>query len=226
MEDGSLDELLAASQLTTVDGIHDGPGVRKAHALAHAIAATGPAGVDEPRSCAMLGHLLCQHTSILHGVPHQEGGAKAGRESGLRLLDALLCASNLGGVARDEVVHGLLVSQLADRWEHAKGITAQKDDILGLRADARNARVVDVVDGVASARIFCNVQAVIVHHASAAVELDIFQHCAKLDSVPDLWLLGGLQVDGLCIAATLNVEHTMISPAVLIITNQRPLGVS
>lgn len=43
----------------------------------------------------MLIHLLCQHGSILHGVPQQESAAKACTEGGLGLCDALLCASNL-----------------------------------------------------------------------------------------------------------------------------------
>ena len=30
----------------------------------------------------------------------------------------------LGSVATDEVVHGLLLGQLADRWQHSKGVTA------------------------------------------------------------------------------------------------------
>jgi hypothetical protein len=43
----------------------------------------------------MLLHLVRQHAGILHGVPHQEGAAKAGAESGLRLSDAILSACTL-----------------------------------------------------------------------------------------------------------------------------------
>ena len=39
----------------------------------------------------MLLHLLSQHGRVLHGVPHQEGPAKAGAERRLRL-----CHSHLG----------------------------------------------------------------------------------------------------------------------------------
>lgn len=37
-------------------------------------------------------------------MPHEEGGAEASREGCLRFRHALLCASNLCGVATDKVV--------------------------------------------------------------------------------------------------------------------------
>ena len=43
----------------------------------------------------MLLHLLCQHGSILHGMPHEEGNAEASAESGLWLCHTLLCTSHL-----------------------------------------------------------------------------------------------------------------------------------
>ncbi len=45
---------------------------------------------------------ISQHST--HRVPHEERGSEAGGEGCLRLRHALLCARNLGGVARDEVV--------------------------------------------------------------------------------------------------------------------------
>lgn len=43
----------------------------------------------------MLLHLLGQHGRVLHGVPHQEGPAKAGAEGGLGLRDSHLSSSHL-----------------------------------------------------------------------------------------------------------------------------------
>ena len=56
--------------------------------------------------------------------------------------------ANLGSVAGDEVVHGLLLGQTGHRWQYAKSVTAQQDEILGVRAHAGDARVGDVVDRV------------------------------------------------------------------------------
>ena len=57
--------------------------------------AASPTSVDQPGSGAMLCHLLCKHGCILHGVPHEEGTAKAGAEGSLWLSDTLLRASYL-----------------------------------------------------------------------------------------------------------------------------------
>ena len=54
------------------------------------------------------------------------------------------------------------------------------------------------------------------------VKHHILQHRAKLDGIPDLRLILPLQVNTLGIAASLNVKHTIETPAVLIIPNQRP----
>ena len=52
-------------------------------------------GVDEPGGGAVLAHLLGQHGRVLHGVPHQEGAAKARAECGLWLRHAHLRARHL-----------------------------------------------------------------------------------------------------------------------------------
>ena len=62
----------------------------------------------------------------------------------------------LGSVTADEVVHGLLLGQLADRWQHTKGVTAQQDQILGVRPHTGYPGVGDVVDGVASTSVLCH----------------------------------------------------------------------
>ena len=56
--------------------------------------------------------------------------------------------THLGSVAADEVVHGLLLGQLAHRWQHPKGVTAQQDEVLGVRPDTGYLGIGDVVDGV------------------------------------------------------------------------------
>ena len=50
----------------------------------------------------------------------------------------------------------------------------------------------------------------VIHH--------VLQHCAKADGIVDIWLIAWVEVDALSIAAPLNVEHTILAPAVLIIT--------
>ena len=61
----------------------------------------------------------------------------------------------LGSVATDEVVHGLLLGEFADRGQHPKGITTQEDEVVGVRADAWDPGVVNVVNGVGSPGVLC-----------------------------------------------------------------------
>ena len=53
----------------------------------------------------------------------------------------------------DEVVHGLLLGQLADGRQHAKRVAAQHDDILGVAAHAGDFGVLDELDGVGGASV-------------------------------------------------------------------------
>ena len=62
----------------------------------------------------------------------------------------------LGSVATDEVVHGLLLGEFADRRQHPKGITTQQDEVLGVRAHAWNPGVFNVVNGVGSPGVLCH----------------------------------------------------------------------
>ena len=61
-----------------------------------------------------------------------------------------------------------------------------------------------------------------VHLTGVFIKDNILQDCAKLDGTPDLWLILPLQIDALGITTSLNVEHTIVTPAVLIITYQWP----
>ena len=65
------------------------------------------------------------------------------------------CA-HLGGVAGDEVVHGLLGGQAGHGGQHTEGVAAQQDEVLGVAAHAGNLGVVDVVDGVAGPGVLCD----------------------------------------------------------------------
>ena len=78
----------------------------------------------------------------------EEGSSKAGREGGLRLGDSSLSARNLGGVSRQEVVHGLLRRQDGHRGQHAEGIAGEEEDSCGVVAEGVLLVAGDVVDGV------------------------------------------------------------------------------
>ena len=175
----------------------------------------------------MLLDLLREHLGIAHGVESQERLGEAGREGGLRLRDTLLGTSHLGGVAGDEVVHGLLGVELGDRRQHTTGIACQKNNVLGMfRRDAGDLGVLDVLDGVGAAGILGQGIVIIVNESSFWVEDDVLENGAEADSVENVGLLLSRQTNALGIAATLDVEDASVAPAMLIVTDQGTLGVS
>ncbi len=53
---------------------------------------------------------------------------------------------------------------------------------------------------------------------------DVLQHAAEPDGLEDLRLAVGLQPDALGVAAALDVEDAVIAPAVLVVADQRTVG--
>ncbi|MNF12899.1 hypothetical protein D3C80_2145500 [compost metagenome] len=70
-------------------------------------------------------------------MARHEWCTKAGRERCFRLGHALFRTGNLGGVARQEVIHGLRRRELGNRRHDAEGISGKHDDVLWLTALAR-----------------------------------------------------------------------------------------
>ena len=205
-----------------MDRVDDRARVLEAHALADAVGAAGPAGVDQPGLRAVLARSCSASSSAyLVGCQTRNGGAEAGREGRLRLGDAHLGAGDLGRVAADEVVHRLLGRQLADRRQHAERVAGQEDDVAsdgrrrtgswrwGCTRSGSEQRVFSVID--VSAKSTSRVVSVVD---------DVLEHRAEADRVEDLRLASRRQVDRLGVAAALDVEDAVVGPAVLVVADQ------
>jgi len=68
--------------------------------------------------------------------------------------------------------------------------------------------------------------AVKVDLAGVLIKDHVLQHRAEADGIIDLRLRSLLEANALSVAAALNVEHAVIAPAVLVISNQGPGRVS
>lgn len=143
-------DVFGVGKFTAVDSIKDSTSVLERAALGDASLATDPAGVDQPSIGLVLRHLFSQHGSIALRVEDQEGSAEACREGSLGFNDAIFGTGDLGSVARDEVVHGLLGSQLGDGRQDTKCIAGQQDNVLGVAAHAGNLSVGNVVCNISS----------------------------------------------------------------------------
>ena len=81
-----------------------------------------------------------------------------------------------------------------------------------------------MLDWVRNASVLSHALIVEVDHA-ISVNGNVLQQCIALDSVIDIRLRILVQLDNLCIATTLEVEHAIVVPSVLIVTNQQTLRI-
>ena len=200
------------------------PGVRQLHAGAGAVGAAGPAGVHQPDPRAVLRDLLAQHLGVHARMQRQERRAEAGGEGRARLGDAALGAGDLGGVAREEVVHRLVRGEPRDRRQDAERVGGEEHDVLGMPARAGRKMVRDVVDRIAGAGVLGDLVRVEVHRAGRRIQHHVLEHGAEhLAGGVDLGLGVGPEPDDLRVAAALEVEDAAIAPAVLVVADE-PAG--
>ena len=109
-----------------------------------------------------------------------------------------------------EVVLGLLRGQDGDRGQHAECIRGQEDDILGSRCRGDGTDdVLDVVDGVGHTGVLGDALVSEINVA-LGIQANVLQQSVVLDGVVDIGLGVLIQVDDLCVAAALEVEHAVV----------------
>ncbi len=122
------------------------------------------------------------------------------------------------------MVHRLLRGQLAERRQHTEGIGRQHDDVVGQAADTGRAGVGDKVDRIGGARVLGDAVVVEVELARL-VHDDVLKDGAEAaGGGVDLRLGRGIEADHLGVATTLEIEHGMRAPAMLVVTDQRAAG--
>jgi len=93
----------------------------------------------------------------------------------------------LRSVTSQEVVAGLLRSELADRGKNTEGIAGQHDDVRGLAVnDARNLSVGDIFNGVCATGILRNADIFVVGSAVQWVVDNVLEDAAILDGVENI----------------------------------------
>jgi len=103
--------------------------------------------------------------------------------------------------------------------------------------NARDLGVGDEVDGVSTSSVLGQGGIIVVDETSIGVEDNVLENRAEADGVEDFWFFLGGQSNALSlaiigisgylgIASTFDVEDTMITPAVLVITDESTVGIS
>ena len=208
-----------------MDGADDRPRIGQGDALANAVSAAGPTGVDQPHVRVVLLHFFCELLGVFPRVPHEKGRAKAGRERRLWLGDAHFRARDFGGVPADEVVHRSFGCEFAHRRQNAKGIAGQKDDVFWMPARTGDLCIGNVLDGIGRAGVLRDGIIVVIDHAGHGVKNHVFEHGAKADGIVNLGFTRAGKADALGVTTAFKIEDAALAPTVLVIADEAALRI-
>jgi len=211
-----------------MDGVNDSASLRQAHAMADTGAATYPTSVYKPDLGLMLCTLFCKHLSVNVRVQGKESFAVACREGQLRLSNANFSSGDLGGVARDEMVHGLLWVQLGYGWQYTICVAGEEDNVLGVTTDGWNLYISDMLERVTNTSVGRQADVVVVDDTIFTLLLviaGVLNDSAKLDGIENIRLFTAGKSIGLGVTAALDVEHIFVGPDMFIISDKQTLWV-
>ncbi len=98
--------------------------------------------------------------------------------------------------------------------------------LVGMPAAALGDDVIQEADRIGGAGVLGQAVVIEIHPAGVLVDGDVFQDGAEVaGGFPDQRLQFLAQLDGLGIAAALEVEDAVVAPAVLVVADQGPLGI-
>ena len=190
---------------------------------AGAVRPAGPAGVHEPDGDVITVEPIHQQLGVDAGMPGQERRAEARRERRRRLLDPDLRPGQLGRVAADEVVGGLLPRQPRDRRQDPERVRGQEDHVARRARDPGRIGVADEVQRVRAAGVLGELLRVQVQLARHRVDVDVLEDRPEAPRRrEDVGLVGRREADRLGVAAALEVEDVVAAPAVLVVADQAP----
>ena len=173
----------------------------------------------------MLLHLCRQKVSVHTWVHWHERFTEASREGCLWFLDTNFCSCDLCSVTRDEVVGCLFWRETRNRWKNTKGVAGQEDDVLRVTAAGIHGAIIDEFDWVRAARVLCFTDIGEVGH-TVSIENNVLKNGSSTSGgSKNFWLVFFGQIDEFCIASTFEVEDTVGTPSVLIITDECTLWI-
>ena len=159
-------------------------------------------------------------------MARQERRAEAGGEFRFDADQPLLGAGDLGGIARQEVVHRLVGVELGDRRHHAKSVGGQEDDVLRVSGAAAARGVGNELHRISRTGVLGLGAVVVIGNAGFRIEHHVFQHGTEVvGGVPYLRLGFLRELDRLGIAAALEIEDAVRAPAVLVVAEQNSMRI-
>ena len=118
--------------------------------------------------------------------------------------------------------------EFGNGWHDTEGITGEENDILRVTTDGWELHIADVLKRVDDTSVWSEADIVIVDHALLALILvvaSVLYNGSELDGIINIGFLSTRESISLSVATSLNVEDVLISPYVLVITDEQALRV-
>jgi len=177
----------------------------------------------------MLFSLLSEHLSIDERMLGEESLTEASGEGWHWLSNSDFSSGNLGGVSRNEMVHGLLSIEFRD-WRHnSEGIAGEENNVLWMASDSWQLAIADMLERIANTSVSSLANVIVVDHTWSIVVTVIYgvlDNGSEFHSIKNIGLFLTGKTISLGVAASFDVEHVGVSPHMLIITNQLSLRVT
>ena len=140
---------------------------------------------------------------------------RSSRECWCRLCDSTFCTSKFCCKSGQEVVFCLFRCQNRYRRKYSECICRQEDYVFSSRCSGyRTNNLFDVIDRVRYTSILCYALVVEVD-LSVFIQCYVLKKSISLDRIVNVRLRVFVKVDNFCIASALEVEDTVVIPAML-----------
>lgn len=117
------------------------------------------------------------------------------------------------------MVDSLLWSKLADWRKDAKGVAGEEHNVLGVAGDGGDLGVVNKLQRIRRPRVLRNGRIKEIYFLRIVIQRHILQHRPKPYRIIYLRLFLLTQANAFGVTSTLNVEHTLVCPNVLVVAN-------
>lgn len=155
----------------------------------------------------------------------KEGLTEASGKRRRRLGNTALCTCKFCSETGKEVILSLFGRKDGHGRQHSECVCRKEDDVLcGGSCGNRAHDVLDVIDRIRNTGVFGHALVCEIDLA-VFVESDVFKQSVALDCVVDVGFGILVEIDDLCIATALEVEHSVVVPAVLVVTDEKTFGI-
>src|SRR5271166_674071 len=156
-----------------------------------------------------------------------EGTAKTSAEGNLRFrAQTDFRACDFAGVARNEVINGLIGAQPRNRRHHSRSVTGEEYNVLWVSRSFFRQAVGDVRKRIGGPGVLRHTAVVQVQMARKRVERDVLEYCPEhLGACVNLRLSVRRKANDLRITSVFEVEYSVITPAMLVVADEASLRI-